>query len=105
MKAQVNALVNDTQNYILYGTDQFTGISVAGYPAITDNVPINTSVPLAGLGTLYLKRVINNYPNPHSVEVRSLELVVNVTNIYGLPIGLDVIVGDAQIQLIPDVNP
>jgi hypothetical protein len=105
MKAQVNALVNDTQNYILYGTDQFTGISVAGYPAINDNVPINTSLPIAGLGTLYLKRVINNYPNPHSVEVRSLELVVNVTNIYGLPIGLDVIVGDAQIQLIPDVNP
>jgi hypothetical protein len=105
MKAQVNALVNDTQNYILYGTDQFTGISVAGFPAINDNVPNNTSVPIAGLGTLYLKRIINNFPNPHSVEVRSLELVVNVTNIYGLPIGLDVIVGDAQIQLIPDENP
>lgn len=105
MKAQVNALVNDSQGYILYGADSFTGISVAGYPAINDSVPVNTSVPIAGLGTLYLKRVINNFPNPHSVEVRSLELVVNVTNSYGLPIGLDIIVGDAQIQLIPDVNP
>ena len=50
MKAQVNALVNDTQNYILYGTDQFTGISVAGYPAINDNVPINTQCPARRAG-------------------------------------------------------
>lgn len=105
MRAQVNAAANDTTNYILSGVDSLVGISVAGHPEITDNVPNNTSVSLAGLGTLYLKRVINNYPNPHSVEVRSLELVVNQNNTLGLPIGLDVIVGDAQIQLVPAVNP
>jgi hypothetical protein len=105
IRAQVNAAINDSYNYILNGADTLTGISVSGHPEISDNVPYNTSVSLAGLGTLYLKRIVNNAPYPHTVEVRSLELVVNQTNIFGLPIGLDVIVGDAQIQIIPDSNP
>jgi len=105
MEAQVTAVVNDSYNYILTGVDSFVGISVAGHPEINDNVAYNTSVSLAGLGTLYLKRVINNAPYPHTAEVRSLELVVNQNNTYGLPIGLDVIVGDAQIQIIPASEP
>ena len=105
MQAQVNAVVNDSYNYILNGVDSFVGISVAGHPEINDHVAYNTSVSLAGLGTLYLKRVINNAPYPHTVEVRSLELVVNQNNSYGLPIGLDVIVGDAQIEIIPASEP
>ncbi len=105
IRAQVNAAVNDSYNYILNGFDTFVGISVAGHPEITDQVPNNTSISLAGLGTLYVKRIINNYPNPHSVEVRSLELVVNQNNTYGLPIGLDIIVGDAQVQLIGNSAP
>lgn len=105
MRAQVNAAANDSPNYILNGVDSLAGISVAGHPEITDQVPNNTSVSLAGLGTLYLKRIINNAPNPHTVEVRSLELVVNQNNSYGLPIGLDIIVGDAEIQLIGASNP
>ena len=55
---------------------------------------------IAGLGTLYLYRVIHNFPNPHSVEVRMIELVVTQTNLLGLPIGLDIIVGDANQQLV-----
>jgi hypothetical protein len=102
MRAQVVAAVNDSNNYILNGTDSFVGISVAGHPEITDAVPYNTNVSIAGLGTLYLKRVIHNFPYPHLVEVRSLELVVNQNNSYNLPIGLDVIVGDTQIQIIPN---
>jgi len=105
MRAQVNAVINDSYNYILNGVDSFVGISVSGHPEISDNVAYNTSVSLAGLGTLYLKRIINNAPYPHTVEVRSLELVVNQNNSYGLPIGLDVIVGDAQIQIIPASEP
>lgn len=104
MKAQVNALTNNRPNYILNGVGQFVGLSVAGHPEITDNVTPNTTVPLAGLGTLYLYRVINNYPNPHSVEVRMLELVVDQNNILGLPIGLDVIIGDANIELVGNVQ-
>ncbi|HKD83683.1 MAG TPA: choice-of-anchor P family protein [Terriglobales bacterium] len=105
MRAQVVAAVNNSNNYILNGSDSFAGISVAGHPEITDSVPYNTNVSLAGLGTLYLKRVIHNAPYPHFVEVRSLELVVTQNNSYNLPIGLDVIVGDTQIQIIPASNP
>jgi hypothetical protein len=73
---------------------------VAGHPEITDNIPANTSVPIAGLGTLYLKEIIYGYSGHQSVETRSVELVVNQINIYGLPIGLDLIIGDAYIDVI-----
>lgn len=105
MTAQVTTVVNDNIAVFSTGVDNFVGISVAGHPEITDNIPYNTSVNLAGLGTLYLKRVVHGVPPQHSTEVRSLELVVNVNNSYGLPIGLDVIVGDAMIQVVPDTNP
>ena len=62
MRAQVNAMINDTTNYILNGVDSFVGISVAGHPEITDHVANNTSIPLAGLGTLYLKRYQQDAP-------------------------------------------
>ena len=100
MAAQVDASIDQNVNTTLTGQDTYVGISVAGHPEITDSIPDNTSVSLAGLGTLYLKRIIYTQ-FPPSVEVRSLELVVNEINIYGLPIGLDVIVGDALITGIP----
>jgi hypothetical protein len=105
MLAQVNAVVNGNIQVFSTGTDRLVGISIAGHPEITDNVPYNTSISLAGLGTLYLKRVVRTNPPTHSIEVRSLELLVDQNNSYGLPIGLDVIVGDASIQVIPDSEP
>ena len=83
----------------------FVGISVAGHPEITDQVGYNTTVDLAGLGTLYLKHIIRNTPNPDTIEIRMVELVVDQTNIYGLPIGADVIVGDAQIAIVGNSEP
>jgi hypothetical protein len=53
---------------------------------------------------LYLKRIIN-LSNPPGIEVRSLELAVDQNNSYGLPIGLDVIVGDAYISIIKPFIP
>jgi hypothetical protein len=100
IRAQTNTFINSSTHYLISGSGQFASISVAGHPEINDNVPPNTTVPIAGLGTLYLYRVINNYPSPHSVEVRMIELVVTQTNLLGLPIGLDVIVGDANQQLV-----
>lgn len=100
MAAQVDASIDQNADVNLSGQDSFIGIAVAGHPEITDDIPNNTSVSLAGLGTLYLKRFISTQ-YPPSLEVRSLELVVNEINIYGLPIGLDVIVGDAYITIIP----
>jgi len=100
LQAQVSAsIVDGYWNATLTGQDSFVGIAVAGHPEITDNIPDNTVVPIAGLGTLYLKEIIY-YDAPSGIEVRSVELVVNQVNIYGLPVGLDVIVGDAYISLV-----
>jgi len=99
MRAQVDASIDEDWDIALNGQDSFVGIAVAGHPEITDQVPNNTSISLAGLGTLYLKRILlTGYPV--GVEVRSLELVVNQVNVLGLPIGLDVIVGDAYIAAV-----
>jgi hypothetical protein len=68
-------------------------------------VPYNTSVDIAGLGTLYLKHIIRNYPNPNSIEMRMVELVVNQTNVFGLPIDADIIVTDPQITIVPASEP
>jgi hypothetical protein len=104
MRAQVDASIDQNFDRTLTGSDSFVGIAVAAHPEITDDIPENTTVQLAGLGTLYLKRVISNSSFPPSVEVRSLELVVNQVNIYGLSVGLDVIVGDALISIIPHIQ-
>jgi hypothetical protein len=106
MRGQVDAYVDQDRNITLNGQDSLLGISVAGHPEITDDVPANTAIPLAGLGTLYLKRIIYFYYPNYGVETRSVELVVNQINIYGLPLGLDVIVGDAMITAsLPYVPP
>jgi hypothetical protein len=76
-------------------------IFVTGHPEINDNVPYNTQVSLAGLGTLYIKRIIRNYPNPDSIEIRMIELVIAESNSYNLPVGADIVIGDAQIAIIP----
>jgi hypothetical protein len=100
MRGQVDASVDEYSDITLNGQDSFVGISVAGHPEITDDIPDNTSVPIAGLGTLYLKRILYPVFGGVGVEARSLELVINQTNIYGLPIGMDVIVGDALITVV-----
>ena len=106
LRAQVDASIDgDFPMPTLSGEDSYVGISVAGHPEISDDIPANTTVPLAGLGTLYLKRIIYSSSPTPSVEVRSLELVVNQTNVLGLPIGLDVIVGDAYITGLQAVGP
>jgi hypothetical protein len=104
LKAQVDGSVDVYGNEYVSGEGTLIGISVAGHPEITDNIPENTAVDLLGLGTLYLKRQLySGYPP--SLEERAVELVVNQTNVLGLPIGLDVIVGDAYISLIPQNIP
>lgn len=105
MYGQVNAVINGYLHTFESGVASFTGLAVAGHPEITDNVPYNTSVSILGLGTLYLRHVIYNFPNPHSVEVRLIELVVDQDNAYGLPIGADVLIGDAQLTMIPNAAP
>lgn len=102
---RVDASINGYLHTFESGVASFTNLSVAGHPEINDSVPYNTSVSILGLGTLYLRHVIYNFPNPYSVEVRLIELVVDENNVYGLPIGADVLIGDAQLTMIPNAAP
>jgi hypothetical protein len=73
----------------------FAGLSVAGFPGIGDNVPPNTSVPLAGIGTLWLHKVTKT---AQSITVVMLQLDVTVAgNPLGLGAGTQVNVAYAQI--------
>lgn len=73
----------------------FVGLAVAGYPEIVNPAP-NTHVSIAGLGTLWLHRVIQTST---SIEVRMVELVVDADNTLGLPIGADVRIAVAKVGL------
>ncbi len=105
LSGRVDATIAGLGGVFETAVGSFVSISVAGHPEINDNVPYNTQVDLAGLGTLYIKHIIRNFPNPNSIEIRMLELVVNQTNVFGLPIGADVIIGDAQITIVPASQP
>jgi hypothetical protein len=66
----------------------FATLTVAGHAEIGADVPPNTQVSIAGVGTLWLHRVI---VNAHSIEVRMIELEVTVAgNPYGLSVGSDI---------------
>lgn len=105
ISGHVDATIAGTGGVFDDALGSFTGIAVAGHPEINDNVPYNTTVDIAGLGTLYLKRIIQNFPNPDSIEIRMLELAVTAANSYNLPIGADIVIGDAQITIIPASEP
>src|SRR5713101_4319089 len=71
----------------------FVGLSVKGFPEINDNVPPNTRLSIAGLGTLWLHRVLHT---SNSIEVRMIELIVTESNSIGIPIGTDIQVAVAE---------
>ena len=71
----------------------FVGLHVAGFPNINDDVPANTRLQIAGLGTLWLRRTIHT---ANSIEVRMIEVIVTETNIYGIDIGTDIRVAVAE---------
>lgn len=75
----------------------FAGLSVAGQPGIGDNVPANTQVPLAGIGTLWLHRVVQT---GSSIRVIMIQLDVTVpSNPLGLSPGTVVNVASAQVSI------
>jgi hypothetical protein len=71
----------------------FVNLVVFGHPELSGNPPPNTKVMLAGLGTLWLHRVIQT---PNSIEVRMIELIVTQSNPFGILVGTDIRVGDAE---------
>jgi hypothetical protein len=105
ISGRTDTVINGNNGVFSSAVGTFTGISVSGHPEITDNVAYNTQVDLVGLGTLYLKHIIRNYPNPNSIEIRMIEIVVGSANSYGLPIGADIIIGDAQLAIVGNSEP
>ena len=100
--AQANASTTNgmTFNFSTSGSS-FGSLSVSGFPGITASVSANTQVTLAGIGTLYLKRVIQTSNN---IEVRMIELVLT-SSYMGLPTGTHIYVGDASASLHSPAHP
>ena len=80
---------------ILGDHSSFLGLSVAGFPGIDDNVPPNTHLSLAGIGTLWLHKVTRT---AQGISVVMLQLDVTVAgNPLGLSPGAQVNVASARI--------
>ncbi len=102
INAQANASTTDGMTLNFTTSGSFVNLSVSGHPEITANVAANTQVSLAGIGTLYLKRVIQN---SNSIEIRMIEVVLAPGNVMGLPAGTDVIVSEAATSLHTPTHP
>jgi hypothetical protein len=100
IQAQADGSTSDNVHLNFSTAGRFVGLSIAGHPEINDNVPNNTTVPLLGLGTLYIRRVVPD-PDGISTEMRMLELVINQRNLLGVPIGTDIVLGSAEASLHP----
>lgn len=95
IQAGATGTTTDGVNFNFNTTSSFVNLKVAGHPEINDNVPANTKLSLAGLGTLYLRRIITT---PNSIDVHMIELVVG-PNVLGLPLGLDVVISRSEASL------
>lgn len=94
VKAVANASSDGTTPTFSDNGSQFLNLSVAGHADIDANVAPNTRLRLAGLGTLWLHRVIQR---SDSIEVRMIELIVDDgSNAFGLPLGTVVRVAVAE---------
>jgi hypothetical protein len=91
----IKADVKATGNPPAFGdTSSFLGLTVAGHPGIGDNVPPNTKLSLAGLGTLWLHRQIKT---ANKITVIMVQLIVTSPgNPAGLKVGTTVNVAYAQ---------
>jgi hypothetical protein len=94
VKADVTASGNPPS---LGDNSAFAGLTVTGQPGIGDNVPANTKVPLSGIGTLWLHRVVQT---GSSIRVIMIQLDVTVpSNPLGLSPGTVVNVASAQVNV------
>jgi hypothetical protein len=93
VKADAHASnINGTLTFSDDGS-MFVDLHVTGFPEIGDDVPPNTRLQIAGLGTLWLHRIIHT---SNSIEVRMIELIVTEANGFGISIGTDIQVAVAE---------
>lgn len=92
VKADAHASTNGSTFTFSDAGSTFANLSVAGHPEITAAVAPNTQIALAGLGTLFLHRIVRT---PNSIEVRMIQLDIT-SPLAGLPIGTSVRVAVAE---------
>jgi hypothetical protein len=102
MQDKATAVTNNSTNFQFSSSGTFTGLHVAGFPQIGDNVPPNTALTIPGLGTLYLHRVVTTND---SIEVTMVELQVLESNHLGLPLGTDIKIADSSAALTSAQRP
>jgi hypothetical protein len=91
---QADAHASKTNGALSFSdTSSFVGLVVAGFPNIHDDVAPNTRLSIAGLGTLWLHRVIQT---ANSIEIRMIELIVTQPNSFGIEVGTDIQVAVAE---------
>jgi hypothetical protein len=100
--ASAGASTTDGSTFTFTDGSSFTNLSVAGYSEIGPNPPPNTQVDIAGLGTLWLHRVIQT---KDSIEIRMVELQITQQNQYGIVIGTDLIIARAEASLHSNSQP
>jgi hypothetical protein len=74
----------------------FTNLKIAGQTIPVD-VPANTVIPLAGIGSVTVNRVVQtgNFKNGGTLLVEALTIDVKTGNSLGLPIGVKIVLGHA----------
>ncbi len=92
VKADAHASSNGSSSTFSSSGSSFGTLVVAGQPQIGPDVAANTVIDLAGIGKLYLRRVIKT---SNSIEVRMIELVITDSG-SGLPPGTDIRVAVAH---------
>jgi hypothetical protein len=100
--ASAGASTSDGTTFNFTDNSAFTNLKVAGHTEIGSNPPPNTEVDLAGLGTLWLHRVIQK---KNSIEIRMIELQITQQNSLGIAIGTDIRVADAEASLHSNAKP
>ena len=73
----------------------FNGLTIGGLP-VNLNTPPNTQLTLPSLGSVIVNEQIQLGPN--TVEVNALHVVVGKLNLFGLPVGTEIVLGHAIAQ-------
>lgn len=78
-----------------FAGSNFVNLKVAGQP-IDVNVAPNTTINLAGLGTVTLKKVVSGASSSSgTMKVEMISIAIGSANSFGLPVGVTVVVGHA----------
>lgn len=82
------------------GNVTFVNLIVAGVP-ITGAVAPNTIIPLPGLGSVTLNEQIPSGNNVSTTDIKviAIDVKVNQTNVFGLPVGVHIIIANAESSL------